>query len=135
MVAFISMSFALVFAGFADRAVRSTLVYRTLLIWPYAVAPVVAGALWIFMFDPTLGIVTYFLELIGIWNYKLNGNQAMVLVILVAAWKQIAYNFLFLGWDTCYPRSMIEAAAIGSGPKGDSAQLFFLSFLQSHFSS
>ena len=69
MVAFTSMSLALVLAGFADRAVRSALVYRTLLIWPYAVAPVVAGALWIFMFDPTLGIVTYFLELIGIdWN-------------------------------------------------------------------
>ena len=119
MVAFTSMSLALVLAGFADRAVRSALVYRTLLIWPYAVAPVVAGALWIFMFDPTLGIVTYFLKLIGIdWNYKLNGNQAMVLVIMVAAWQQIAYNFLFfLAGIHAIPRSMIEAAAIdGSGP-------------------
>ena len=113
------MSFALVLAGFAERATRGVLAYRTLLIWPYAVAPVLAGALWVFMFDPSLGIVTYFLKLIGIdWNYKLNGNQAMALVIMVAAWKQIAYNFLFfLAGIYAIPRSMIEAAAIdGSGP-------------------
>ena len=119
MVAFISMSFALVLAGFAERATRGVLAYRTLLIWPYAVAPVLAGALWVFMFDPSLGIVTYFLKLFGIdWNYKLNGNQAMALVIMVAAWKQIAYNFLFfLAGIHAIPRSMIEAAAIdGSGP-------------------
>ena len=119
MVAFISMSFALVLAGFAERATRGVLAYRTLLIWPYAVAPVLAGALWVFMFDPSLGIVTYFLKLFGVdWNYKLNGNQAMALVIMVAAWKQIAYNFLFfLAGIHAIPRSMIEAAAIdGSGP-------------------
>ena len=113
------MSFALVLAGFAERATRGVLAYRTLLIWPYAVAPVLAGALWVFMFDPSLGIVTYFLKLFGIdWNYKLNGNQAMALVIMVAAWKQIAYNFLFfLAGIHAIPRSMIEAAAIdGSGP-------------------
>ena len=119
MVAFTSMSFALVLAGFAERATRGVLAYRTLLIWPYAVAPVLAGARWVFMFDPSLGILTYYLKLFGIdWNYKLNGNQAMALVIAVAAWKQIAYNFLFfLAGIHAIPRSMIEAAAIdGSGP-------------------
>ncbi len=90
-VAFISMSFALILAGFADRVVRGATAYRTLLIWPYAVAPVLAGALWVFMFNPTLGIFPYFLGFFGYdWNHYLNGNQAMLLVILAAAWKQVA---------------------------------------------
>ena len=118
-VAFISMSFALFLAGFAERVVRGALIYRTFLIWPYAVAPVLAGALWVIMFDPSLGIITYFLKYIGVdWNYKLNGNQAMTLVVIAAAWKQVSYNFLFfLAGIHAIPRSMIEAAAIdGSGP-------------------
>ncbi len=119
LVAVISMSFALFLAGFAERVVRGGLFYKTLLIWPYAVAPVLAGALWVIMFDPSLGIITYFLKYFGIdWNYKLNGNQAMTLVVMAAAWKQVAYNFLFfLAGIHAIPKSMIEAAAIdGSGP-------------------
>ncbi len=119
LVAVISMSFALFLAGFAERVVRGGLFYKTLLIWPYAVAPVLAGALWVIMFDPSLGIITYFLKYYGIdWNYKLNGNQAMTLVVMAAAWKQVAYNFLFfLAGIHAIPKSMIEAAAIdGSGP-------------------
>ncbi len=118
-VAVIAMGFALVLAAMADRIVRGALTYRTMLIWPYAVAPVVAGALWVFMFDPTLGILVYALNAIGVdWNYKLNGNQAMVLVIAAAAWKQIAYNFLFfIAAMHSIPKSLIEAAAIdGAGP-------------------
>ena len=118
-VAALSMSFALVLAGFADRVVRGATAYRTLLIWPYAVAPVLAGALWVFMFNPTLGIVAYGLEMLGYdWNHKVNGGQAMALVTMAAAWKQIAYNFLFyLAAMQSIPRSTIEAAAIdGAGP-------------------
>ncbi len=118
-VAVLSMSAALILAGFADRIVRGSSTYRTLLIWPYAVAPVLAGALWVFMFNPTLGIFPYLLEFIGIdWNHYLNGSQAMALVIFAAAWKQIAYNFLFyLAAMQSIPRSLIEAAAIdGAGP-------------------
>lgn len=118
-VAVLSMSAALILAGFADRIVRGSTTYRTLLIWPYAVAPVLAGALWVFMFNPTLGIFPYVLEFIGIdWNHYLNGSQAMALVIFAAAWKQIAYNFLFyLAAMQSIPRSLIEAAAIdGAGP-------------------
>ena len=118
-VAGVSMSFALFLAGFADRVIKGALAYRTLLIWPYAVAPVLAGALWVFMFDPTIGIWTYFLAFFGVdLNYKLNGGQAMTLVILAAAWKQIAYNFLFfLAGMQAVPRSLIEAAAIdGASP-------------------
>ena len=118
-VAFLSMSLALVLAGFADRVIRGAMVYRTLLIWPYAVAPVLAGALWVFMFNPTLGIISYALEFVGVnWNHYLNGEQAMALVIFAAAWKQIAYNFLFyLAAMQSIPRSAIEAAAIdGAGP-------------------
>jgi len=118
-VAFLSMGMALILAGYADRVIRGAMVYRTLLIWPYAVAPVLAGALWVFMFNPTLGIISYGLEFIGVdWNHYLNGKQAMGLVIMAAAWKQIAYNFLFyLAAMQSIPKSVIEAAAIdGAGP-------------------
>lgn len=118
-VAMLSMSAALVLAGFADRVVKGATTYRTLMIWPYAVAPVLAGALWVFMFNPTLGIFPYILEFVGVdWNHYLNGSQAMALVIFAAAWKQIAYNFLFyLAAMQSIPKSLIEAAAIdGAGP-------------------
>ncbi len=118
-VAFLSMSFSLILAVMADRVIKGAMAYRTLLIWPYAVAPVTAGALWVFMFDPTLGIFTYFLSVFGYeWNHKLNGNEAMALVIVAAAWKQVAYNFLFfLAALQSVPKSLIEAAAIdGAGP-------------------
>ncbi|MEY8800615.1 sn-glycerol-3-phosphate ABC transporter permease UgpA [Leisingera sp. XS_AS12] len=119
LVAALSMGTALILAGFAQRVVRGAMFYRTLLIWPYAVAPVLAGALWVFMFNPTLGIFPYFLEMVGItWNHYLSGNQAMALVIMAAAWKQVAYNFLFyLAAMQSIPNSVIEAAAIdGAGP-------------------
>ncbi|MBT5002532.1 MAG: sn-glycerol-3-phosphate ABC transporter permease UgpA [Bacteroidetes bacterium] len=118
-VAFLSMSLALILAGFADRIIKGATTYRTLLIWPYAVAPVLAGALWVFMFNPTLGIFPYLFEFVGIdWNHYLNGSQAMMLVVIAAAWKQIAYNFLFyLAAMQSIPRSLIDAAAIdGAGP-------------------
>lgn len=118
-VAFLSMAFALILAGFADRVIRGSTVYRTLLIWPYAVAPVLAGALFLFMFNPTIGIFPFILEKIGYsWNHYLNGGQAMFLVIIAAAWKQVAYNFLFyLAAMQSIPRSITEAAAIdGAGP-------------------
>lgn len=118
-VAFLSMSLALLLAATADRIVRFSTLYRTLLIWPYAVAPVVAGALWMFMFDPTLGIIAYMLDGFGYdWNHRLNGGEAMSLVIMAAAWKQISYNFLFfLAGMQAIPKSLHEAAAIdGAGP-------------------
>ncbi len=119
MVAFLSMSSALLLAGMADRVIKGAKIYRTFLIWPYAVAPVVAGALWMFMFDPTLGIVAYFLHLMGSnWNFRVNGDEAMALVIFTASWKQVSYNFLFfLAGMQAIPKSLIEAAAIdGAGP-------------------
>ncbi len=118
-VAGIAMGAALMLAAMADRIVKGALTYRTMLIWPYAVAPVIAGALWVFMFDPTLGIFVYFLNMIGIdWNHKLNGDQAMSLVVMASAWKQIAYNFLFfIAAMQSIPKSLIEAAGIdGAGP-------------------
>ena len=119
LVAGISLCSALLLAAMADRVIRGATTYRTLLIWPYAVAPAVAGALWVFMFDPTLGIVAYLLDAFAIeWNHKLNGGQAMALVVMAAAWKQISYNFLFfLAGMHAIPRSLIEAASIdGAGP-------------------
>jgi sn-glycerol 3-phosphate transport system permease protein len=110
---------SLVLAAMADRVIRGALAYKTLLIWPYAVAPAVAGVLWAFMFAPSIGIVTYALKKMGIdWNWVVNGNQAMLLVVIAAVWNQISYNFLFfLAGLQSIPKSLIEAAAIdGAGP-------------------
>jgi len=118
-VTVVGLSVALLLAYFADRVVRAATGYKTLLIWPYAVAPAVAGVLWMFMFNPTLGIVSYALRTMGVdWNYLLDSKQALSLVILAAAWKQISYNFLFfLAGLQSIPKSLIEAAAIdGAGP-------------------
>ncbi len=113
-VCVLSLSIALLFAVMADRQIRGAEIYKTLLIWPYAVAPAVAGVLWIFMFDPSLGMLARGLSSLGIaWNPRLNGNDAMTLVILAATWKQISYNFLFfLAGLQSIPKSVIEAAVI-----------------------
>jgi sn-glycerol 3-phosphate transport system permease protein len=119
MVAGLGIAISLLLAVMADRVVRGALVYKTLLIWPYAVAPAVAGVLWAFMFAPSIGIVTYFLGRLGIdWNWIIDPNQAMLLIVLAAVWKQVSYNFLFfLAGLQSIPRSLIEAAAIdGAGP-------------------
>ncbi|MEO7055227.1 MAG: sn-glycerol-3-phosphate ABC transporter permease UgpA [Caldimonas sp.] len=110
---------SLMLAIFADRIVRGALAYKTLLIWPYAVAPAVAGVLWLFMFAPSIGVVSYALHHAGIsWNSLLNSNDAMALIVMAAIWKQISYNFLFfLAGLASIPKSLIEAAAIdGAGP-------------------
>ena len=114
LVAVLGISISLLLAVMADRVVRGALVYKTLLIWPYAVAPAVAGALWAFLFAPSIGIVTYFLRKLGVdWNWVIRGDQAMLLVVMVSVWKQISYNFLFfLAGLQSIPRSLIEAAAI-----------------------
>ncbi len=114
LVAVLGISISLLLAVFADRIVKGALAYKTLLIWPYAVAPAVAGVLWLFMFAPSVGVVSYWLRLVGIdWNHLLNGGQAMTLVIMAAVWKQISYNFLFfLAGLQSIPKSLIEAAAI-----------------------
>jgi len=118
-VAGLSLSFALLLATMADREIRGSGIYRTLLIWPYAVAPAVAGVLFGFLFQPGLGLIARGLNQIGIpWNPLLDGNHAMILVVMAAAWKQISYNFLFfLAGLQAIPGSVIEAAAIdGAGP-------------------
>ncbi len=113
-VAFFSLAIALLFAMMADRQIKGAQVYTTLLIWPYAVAPAIAGVLWMFMFNPSLGMVAKWLRALGYdWNPLLNGNQAMTLVIMAAVWKQISYNFLFfLASLQAIPKSVIEAATI-----------------------
>lgn len=128
LVAFVSICLALLLAAMADQVIKARMTYQTLLIWPYAVAPVIAGALWMFLFDPTLGIGSYFLRGLGYeWNFRLNGNEAMALVIAAASWKQISYNFLFfLAGMHAIPRSLIEAAAIdGAGPARRFATIVF----------
>jgi len=114
LVAASGIVISLFLAAMADRVVRGALGYKTLLIWPYAVAPAVAGVLWAFMFAPSIGIVTYFLRKMGVdWNWVIQGDQAMLLVVLAATWKQISYNFLFfLAGLQSIPKSLIEAAAI-----------------------
>ena len=114
-VAFLSLSIALLLATQADKQIKGAGLYRTLLIWPYAVAPAVAGVLWAFMFQPSPGVVARGLrDYLGIdWNPLLNSDHAMLLVVLAATWKQISYNFLFfLAGLQAIPRSVTEAAAI-----------------------
>ena len=117
-VTVLGLSISLLLAYFADRALRGALLFRTLLIWPYAVAPAIAGVLWMFLLNPTLGVITHWLEPLGItWNYVLDGSQAMILIIAAAVWKQISYNFVFfLAGLQSIPKSVIEAAALdGAG--------------------
>jgi sn-glycerol 3-phosphate transport system permease protein len=119
LVAVVGMAVALLLAVFADRIVRGSGFYRTLLIWPYAVSAVVAGALWMFLFSPSLGLVAIALRHLGVdWNHNSNSHQAMTLIVIAAVWKQISYNFLFfLAGLQSIPKSLIEAAAIdGAGP-------------------
>ncbi|WP_334189398.1 sn-glycerol-3-phosphate ABC transporter permease UgpA [Noviherbaspirillum sp.] len=119
LVAFIGMTLSLILAVFADRIIKGAAVYKTFLIWPYAVSPVVVGVLWLFMMSPSLGIIAHLLARIGIeWNSLLNGTHAMILIVMAAVWKQISYNFLFfLAGLQAIPKSLIEAAAIdGAGP-------------------
>ena len=119
LVAFFGLAISLVLATMADRVLRGALAYKTLLIWPYAVAPAIAGVLWAFLFAPSIGIITYVLKGMGIdWNWIIHGDQAMLLVVIASVWKQISYNFLFfLAGLQSIPKSLIEAAAIdGAGP-------------------
>ena len=116
---FLSLSLSLMFAVMADRVIKGEMAYKSILLWPYAVAPAVAGVLWMFMFNPGNGILALTLQSLGYeWNHVLRGGQAMVLVIVAAAWKQISYNFIFfLAGLQSIPKSMLEASAIdGAGP-------------------
>jgi sn-glycerol 3-phosphate transport system permease protein len=118
-VAVVALVAALLLAVMADRVVAGKGIYRTLLIWPYAVAPAIAGMLWLFLFSPAMGTLAVMLRDLGIdWNPLLKGDQAMAMVVGAAAWKQISYNFLFfLAGLQAIPKSLIEAAAIdGAGP-------------------
>jgi len=115
----IAMSTALLLAVMADRVIRGATTYKTLLIWPYAVAPAIAGVLWYFIFNPTVGIGAFWLSRLGYdWNHYMSGTDALILITIAASWKQVSYNFLFfLAGLQAIPRSLIEAAAIdGSSP-------------------
>ncbi len=118
-VSLLSMSVALLLAVFADREIAGRGFYRTMLIWPYAIAPAVAAVLWILLLHPQIGMVAHGLKAIGVvWDYKINGGQAMLVVILASAWKQVSYNFIFfLAGLQSIPRSVIEAARM-DGARG-----------------
>lgn len=121
IVALLPLLLALFFAGLVNQVAnqKNKTIFQTVLIWPYAVAPVVAGVLWWFIFNPTVGIMPYFLRFFGYdWNHFLRGEDAMIMVIIASTWRQISYNFIFLlAGMQAIPKSLIEAAAIdGSGP-------------------
>ena len=119
LVAALGLALSLMLAVMADRVVKGAAIYKTLLIWPYAVAPAVAGVLWLFMFAPSIGMVSHWLRAAGLdWNHLMNSGHAMALIVMAAVWKQISYNFLFfLAGLQSIPKSLIEAAAIdGAGP-------------------
>ena len=114
LVAGIGLAVALLLAVMADRVIKGAAFYKTLLIWPYAVAPAIAGVLFLFMFAPSVGIVSYALQALGVdWNHLLDDGHAMALIVMAAVWNQISYNFLFfLAGLQSIPKSLIEAAAI-----------------------
>jgi sn-glycerol 3-phosphate transport system permease protein len=119
-VAVLALAPGLLLAVMADRVVKGATFYKTVLLLPYAIAPAIAGVLWMFLFNPSIGIVADWLRTAGIdWNYFLDGRQAMALVILASAWKQISYNFLFfLAGLQAIPASLLEASAIdGATPR------------------
>jgi sn-glycerol 3-phosphate transport system permease protein len=119
LVAALGLAISLLLAVMADRIIRGASVYKTILVWPYAVAPAVAGVLFGFLFNPSVGIIAWALAAIGLeFNYVINGNQALLLVVFAAVWSQVSYNFLFfLAGLQSIPKSLIEAAAIdGAGP-------------------
>ena len=119
LVAVLGLSISLVLAVMADRVIKGATGYKTLLIWPYAVAPAVAGVLWLFMFAPSIGVVAWGLRQIGFnWSHLLDGTHAMALIVMAAVWKQISYNFLFfLAGLQSIPNAVIEAATIdGASP-------------------
>jgi sn-glycerol 3-phosphate transport system permease protein len=119
-VALLALAPGLLFAVMADRVVRGATFYKTVLLLPYAIAPAVAGVLWMFLFNPSIGVIAYGLRWAGVdWNYFLNGKQAMALVILAAAWRQVSYNFLFfLAGLQAIPAALLEASAIdGASPR------------------
>ena len=115
----LAMATALALAVFADREIRGKTGYRTLLIWPYAVAPALSAVLFVFVLDPRVGLLGRWLNRHGVnWDYHLNGNQALLMVILASAWKQVSYNFIFfLAGLQSIPRAVIEAARM-DGAKG-----------------
>jgi len=119
LVAALGLAVSLLLAVMADRVVRGAAIYKTFLVWPYAVAPAVAGVLWGFLFNPSVGVVVWVLKAIGVeFNYVINGDQALLLIVIAAVWNQVSYNFLFfLAGLQSIPKSLIEAAAIdGAGP-------------------
>jgi sn-glycerol 3-phosphate transport system permease protein len=119
LVASMGLAISLLLAVMADRVIRGASVYKMILVWPYAVAPAVVGVLWGFLFNPSVGVIAWALSAVGIeFNYVINGNQALLLVVFAAVWNQISYNFLFfLAGLQSIPKSLIEAAAIdGAGP-------------------
>lgn len=119
LVAFLGLAISLLLAVCADRVLRGASAYKTFLIVPYAVAPAVAGVLWMFIFNPTLGILSYVMRMFGIdWNYLVDADQALTLLVIAAVWKQVSYNFIFfLAGLQAIPKSLLEAAAMdGAGP-------------------
>lgn len=119
LVAFLGLAISLLLAVCADRVLRGASAYKTSLIVPYAVAPAVAGVLWMFIFNPTLGVLSYVMRMFGIdWNYLVDADQALTLLVIAAVWKQVSYNFIFfLAGLQAIPKSLLEAAAMdGAGP-------------------
>lgn len=114
IVAFVGLALSLLLAVCADRIIHGASAYKTFLIIPYAVAPAVAGVLWMFIFNPTLGVLAYVMKAFGVdWNYLVDADQALLLLVIAAVWKQVSYNFIFfLAGLQAIPKSLLEAAAM-----------------------
>lgn len=102
-----------------DRQLRGYQIFRTVLVWPYAVVAPAAALAFRFIFAPDSGIFAALNQAYpGIWNPAQSGVQAMIMIIVCFSWKYIAYSFIFfVAGLQAIPRTLIEAAAMdGSGP-------------------
>ena len=118
-VTVITMSLGLIVATLVNNRSKSQGIYKSFLIWPYAVAPAVAAILWRFLCHPTLGWLTHLLHSLGIrFDYVNSAGQAILVVILTASWQQFSYNFLFyFAALKAVPQNLLDAAIIdGANP-------------------
>jgi sn-glycerol 3-phosphate transport system permease protein len=114
------LALALLLAALANAKIRGLALYRSLLLWPYGIAPAIAGIIWLFVFHPSYGILPWLLSFVTAYhfNWFLEGWVAMALLIVAAIWKQFGYNLAFyLAGLQAIETSVLEAASVdGAGP-------------------
>jgi sn-glycerol 3-phosphate transport system permease protein len=115
----IGVGAGLLVAALATQHIRGLTAYRTALLWPYGIAPPVAGIIFLFIFHPSYGVLPYWLSFVTTYefNWLVKGWIAMTLVVVATAWTHVGYNIaFFLAGLLAIPTSVLEAASVdGAG--------------------